>query len=133
MLSRFEEVRAIVVFPAAVKRPWASTVNVPTVAAPPYEPPVTVVLSKSRVIVSVKLAVDVRPIPPLIVNVSVPEVIVWFDPESPATVKDVAILASVLFTFEIFSSTYNFVAACPFAVGAETIVTPLNVLFPVIS
>ena len=52
MLSRFEEVTAIVVFPAAVKRPWASTVNVPTVPAPPYEPPVTVVLSRLTVTVS---------------------------------------------------------------------------------
>ena len=34
---------------APVKRPWASTVNVETVLAAPYEPAATVVFARSRV------------------------------------------------------------------------------------
>ena len=58
-------------------------------------------LSRSTVTVSVFEAVVVRPVPPEIVRVSVPEVIVWAVPPSPATVNEVAILAMVLLTFEI--------------------------------
>ena len=46
------------------------------------------------------------PVPPEIVKVSVPEVITCEFPESAATVNDVAILAIVLFTFEIALSVY---------------------------
>ena len=55
-----EAVIEIVEFAAAVKRPCASTVNVPTVPAPPYEPPVTAVLSRFNVIVSTDAADDER-------------------------------------------------------------------------
>lgn len=58
-------------------------------------------LSRLIVIVSVALATDVNPVPPEIVRVSDPDVIVWLLPVSPATVNEVAILAIVLFTFEI--------------------------------
>ena len=54
---------------------------------------------------SVALATELKPVPPEIVSVSVPEVTVWLEPESPATVNDVAILAIVLLTFDIAVST----------------------------
>jgi hypothetical protein len=100
-----EAVTEIAVLPAAVRRPCASTVNVATVPAPPYEPPVTVVLSRFKVIVSVAPATEVKPVPPEIVNVSVPEVIVWFDPESPETVNDVATFETTLLILDTCWST----------------------------
>ena len=43
---------------------------------------------------SVDPAIELNPVPPAIVKVSEPEVIVWLEPESPATVNDVATLAT---------------------------------------
>ena len=54
---------------------------------------------------SVELATEERPVPPEIVSVSIPDVIVWLVPESPATVKDVATLEILELIFATKSST----------------------------
>ncbi len=62
----------------------------------PYEPPVTAVLSRLIVIVSVFEVTEVRPVPPKMLRVSEPEVIVLLVPESPATSNAVATFATKL-------------------------------------
>jgi hypothetical protein len=52
------------------------------------------VLSRLRVTVSVFEVTDVKPVPPKILRVSVPEVIVLLVPESPATSNEVATFAT---------------------------------------
>ena len=60
-----ERLVATFTVPAAVKRPWASTVNVGIAVVDPYDPAVTAVLSKSIVVVPVEsLYVAVKPVPP---------------------------------------------------------------------
>ena len=91
---------AMVAVPAAVNRPWASTVNVGTLEALPYEPAVTAVLS--RFIVSVwPEATDDKPVPPAIVRTP-PLISASPVPVSPAKSKSAAVVRS---------STYFFVAA----------------------
>jgi hypothetical protein len=60
----------------------------------PYEPAVTAVLSRLRVIVSVFEVTEVKPVPPKMLSVSEPEVIVLLVPESPATSNAVATFAT---------------------------------------
>ena len=59
----------------------------------PYDPAVTAVASRYRVIVSVSEVTDVKPVPPKMVSVSplvveLPVVIVLAPPESPLISKD---------------------------------------------
>src|SRR5689334_12691460 len=73
-----------VVVPAAVRRPWASTLNVGTAVVEPYVPPVTAVFARLIVVVPPKetLPPPERPVPavtlrlefcsPLLLNVVVP-------------------------------------------------------------
>ena len=82
------ELVAVLIFVllAEVNLPWASTVNEPTAALVPYDPGVTAVSSRFKVMVFVEDATDESPVPPDMVTVSASS-IVCDVPESPAKVK----------------------------------------------
>jgi hypothetical protein len=108
-------------------------VKVGIALAEPYEPAVTVVLSRFSVMVFVDDAIDESPVPPDMVTVSASST-VCEDPESPAKVKLYVAATTALSTYAVVANDVElFPAVCVVAVAEPPRANvPENVLFPVI-